>query len=163
VMATLINPNTPTYATETKEVQSAAHSLGRTIHLLHAASESELDAASQRLRHLRAGALLVAPDIFFQTRRDQIIALVARSAIPAMFHRREYVESGGLTSYGDSYPDAWRRVGVYVGRILKGESPATLPVFQPTKYEFVINLKTAKTLGLDVPAKLLAVADEVIE
>jgi putative ABC transport system substrate-binding protein len=163
VMAMLINPNTPTYATETKEVQSAAHALGRTIHLLHAANERELDAAFQSLLHLRAGALLLSPDIFLQTRRDQIIALTARTAIPAMYHRREFVEAGGLASYGDNYADAYRRVGMYAGRILKGETPATLPVFQPTKFEFLINLRTAKTLGLDVPAKLLASADELIE
>jgi putative tryptophan/tyrosine transport system substrate-binding protein len=163
VMAMLINPNTPPYAAETREVQSAARALGKTIHFLHAASERDFDAVFQSLGHLQAGALLVSPDVFFVTQRDRITALAARAAIPAMYHRRDFVEAGGLTSYGDDYTDAWRQVGVYVGRILKGEQPATLPVFQPTKFEFIINLKTARTLGLDVPPKLLAVADEVME
>jgi len=163
VISMLINPNTPTYATETKEVEAAAQSLGRTIHLVHAANERDIDAAFESLRHLPSGALLVSPDQFFETRRDQIIALAARFSIPAMYRSREAVEAGGLASYGNNFADAYRGVGMYVGRILKGESPATLPVFQPTKLEFLINLRTANTLGLDVPAKLLALADEVIE
>jgi putative ABC transport system substrate-binding protein len=163
VIAVLLNPVSPTAEAERKSLVSAAHSLGRHIHLLHAGSERDLEAAFLSLVQVRAGALLVLPDAFFQTRRDQIIALAARAAIPAMYHRREFVEAGGLTSYGDRYADAYRQVGVYAGRILKGEKAATLPVFQPSKFEFVINLPTAKTLGLDVPDRLLALADDVIE
>jgi putative ABC transport system substrate-binding protein len=163
VIALLINPNTPVYESETKEVQSAARLLGRQIIVLNAGSERDIDVAFSSMVEMRTGALLVSPDTFFQSRRDQIVALAARKAIPAMYYSRDFAAAGGLTSYGDNPKEAYRQVGIYTGRILKGEKAATLPVVQPTKFELVINLKTAKALGLDVPWFLQQRADEVIE
>ena len=163
VITLLINPNTPVYESETKEVQSAARLLGRQILVLNAGSESDIDVAFSRMVEMRTGALLVSPDTFFQSRRDQIIALATRKAIPAMYVSRDFAAAGGLTSYGDNRKEVYRQVGIYAGRILKGENAATLPVVQPTKFELVINLKTAKALGLVVPPPVLARADEVIE
>jgi len=163
VLALLINPNTPVYDSETTEVQSAARLLGRQILVLNAGNERDIDVAFSRMVELRVGALLVSPDTFYQSRRDQIVALATRKAIPTMYSRRDFADAGGLTSYGDRAIDGYRQVGVYAGRILKGEKPATLPVVQPTKFELVINRKAAKAIGLEIPPTLLARADEVIE
>jgi putative ABC transport system substrate-binding protein len=145
------------------EAQEAARILGRQSLVLNASTSTEIDAAFAAMRQRDAGALFVGGDPFFSGRRQQIVALAARDAIPAMYTNREFVEEGGLMSYGNDTADGYRRAGVYVGRILNGASPADLPVDQATKFEFLINLKTAKTLGLDVPPGLSARADEVIE
>ena len=138
-------------------------SSGLQIHLVNAAAESEFGATFASLVQQRAGALVVAADPFFTTRREELVVLAARHAIPAIYEWREFAAVGGLMSYGTVISDAYRQAGVYTGRILKGARPADLPVVQPTKFEFVINMKTAKTLGLDVPLGLSAAADELIE
>jgi putative ABC transport system substrate-binding protein len=145
------------------DVQEAARVVGRQINILYASSERELETAFATLAPSRAGALLVGSDPYFNTRRDQIIALAARHAIPAIYEWREFAMAGGLMSYGTSITDAYRQAGVYTGRVLKGEKPADLPVMQATKFDFVINLKTAKVLGLAVPNSMQLLADEVIE
>ena len=166
--ATLIgylrNPTNPVYAeTETKEVQIAARALGVGLLFLNASRQSEIDAAFADLVQQRAAALLVSADGFLLTHPDQIAALAARNAVPAIYSWRQAMAVGGLMSYGTDFLDAWRRAGVYTGRILKGERPADLPVQRVTKFELVVNLKTAKALGLTVPQSILARADEVIE
>jgi putative ABC transport system substrate-binding protein len=163
LIAVLVNPNSPNIETQLKDLQEAARAVGQQIHTLHAGSEQELDTAFATLTQLRAGALLICSDVFFNSRRDHIVALAARYAIPAIYEWREFAAAGGLMSYGTNLAEGYRQVGVYTGRILKGDKPADLPVMQSIKFEFVINLKSAKALGLDVPPGLAARADEVIE
>ena len=162
-IAVLANPNSPIVETQVKELQEAARLLGRRLIVLNASSEKEIDAAFAALVQQRANGLIVSADPFFNGQRAQLVALAARSVIPAIYEWREFTIAGGLVSYGTSVTDAYRQAGNYTGRILKGEKPADLPVVQPTKFEFVINLRTAKALGIDVPPKLLALTDEVIE
>jgi putative tryptophan/tyrosine transport system substrate-binding protein len=162
-IAILLNPTFPDSGNQLREVQDAARTIGLRVAILHASDINEIDAAFESLEQMRPGALLVGTDPFYISRREQIIALAARHGIPTMYDGREFTEVGGLISYGASFADAVRQVGVYTGRILKGEKPADLPVLQPTKIELVINLKTAKALGLMVPQSLLVAADEVIE
>ena len=162
-IALLVNPQTPGAETQLSEAQSAAHTLSRQTIVLKASSEHDLDRAFATLAELPAKALLVAADPFFNTRREKLIALTARHSVPAIYEFRDYPAAGGLMSYGISLADAYHQVGVYTGRILSGEKPTDLPVVQPTKFELVINLNTAKTLGLAIPQTLLVAADEVIE
>ena len=161
-IAMLVNPTTPNPEI-LRGTLEAARALGRQLLALEATTASEIDTAFTTLVQQKAGALIVAADAFFNTRRDQIIALAARFAVPTIYFQREYVAEGGLMSYGVNLADSGRQAGVYVGRILKGEKPSDLPVMQPTRFELVINLKTAKALGLTVPPTMLARADEVIE
>jgi putative ABC transport system substrate-binding protein len=163
MIAVLVNPNNARADRDWRDVQAAASGIGQQLKLLHAASAAELDAGFAALLREKVGALLVASDAFLASRREQIAALAARHAIPAIYGPREFVAAGGLISYGADVPDAHRLVGLYAGRILKGEKPGDLPVMQPTKFELVINLKTARALSLDVPPTLLARADEIIE
>ena len=159
----LINPNNPNAETIASRLQEAARTLGQQIRILNASTEGEVDAAFATLAELRIGAILVASDPFFVSRRDQIVALAARQALPAIYQFREFPVGGGLMSYGASLADAYRQLGVYTGKILKGAKPAELPFQQVVKVEMIINLKTAKALGLTVPLSLLGRADEVIE
>jgi putative ABC transport system substrate-binding protein len=159
----LINPNNPNAETIARRLQEAARTLGQQIRILNASTEGEVDAAFATLGELRIRAILVASDPFFVSRRDQFVALAARQALPAIYQFREFPVGGGLMSYGASLADAYRQLGVYTGKILKGAKPAELPFQQVVKVELIINLKTAKTLGLNVPLSLLGRADEVIE
>jgi len=159
----LENPNNPIFEVTTRDVLAAAPVIGIKVQTLKAATDREIDAAFVSLVQERTGALLVGNDLFFNSRIEQLVALAARYAIPTMYAQREFVVAGGLIGYGTSLIEQYRQVGLYAGRILKGEKPADLPVIQATKFELVINLKTAKALGLNVPDRLLALADEVIE
>ena len=159
----LVNPAGTLAEIQIKDAKEAIQRLGQRLHVANVSGGGEIDAAFSTMRQLKVGALLVSADPIFATHRDQLTALAARYKIPAMYNTREYCEAGGLMSYGASILNTWSQAGVYVARILKGEKPADLPVMQPTKFELVINLKTARALGLTVPPALLTRADEVIE
>jgi putative tryptophan/tyrosine transport system substrate-binding protein len=163
VIALLVNPNNPAAERIMRDVQEAARTKGVQLHILKAATEGEIDAAFATLVQQQAGALVVGGDPFFQGRREQFVALASRHGVPAIYVWREFAEAGGLISYGPSLTAANRLAGIYAGKILKGAKPADLPVEQPTRFELVVNLKTAAALGLTVPPSILARADEVIE
>ena len=163
VIALLLNPANPAADTMSSVVQAAAHALGQSVHILKAVNEGDINTAFEEVTRLRAGALLVVNDPLFNTRPEFLVDLAARHALPVIYPWREYVVAGGLMSYGTSITDLYRLAGTYVGRILKGEKPADLPVEQSTKVELVINLKTARMLGVTMPTALLVRADEVIE
>jgi putative ABC transport system substrate-binding protein len=163
VIALLVNPNNANAEGVIKNTQEAARAKGVKLAVLKAGTEGEIDAAFATLVQLQASELIVDPDAFFNTRREQLVALAARHAVPAIYDLREFTASGGLTSYGPSRTHTWRLMGIYAGKILKGAKPADLPVQQPTTFELVVNLNTAKALGLTIPPSILARADEVIE
>ncbi len=162
-VALLINPNNPESTRQPAELQQAARAIGLQLVVLTATSAGDIDGAFTAMVQHRVGGLIVGSDPFYLNRREQIIALAAQHAIPTIYAGREVAGAGGLMSYGNSLADAYRRAGIQTGRILKGAKPSELPVDQATKFEFVINLQTAKTLGIEIPATLLARADEVIE
>jgi len=162
-IAVLLNPTNANFQAQLRGVQDAARVLGQQVSILSASTERDIDVAFATVTESNAGALLVGSDPFFNNERDQVIALAARRAIPAVYEGREFATAGGLASYGTSLANAHRQAGIYASRILRGEKPADLPIVQPTKFEFVINVKTAKALGLDVPQGLSASADEIIE
>ena len=162
-IAVLLNPNFPPFEGQERDVQEAGRALGIDIHVLRASSDREIEAAFESMAHQRISAVLTGSDPFFDSRRDQLVTLAARQMMPTLYHFREFAAAGGLVSYGVDISDSHRQMGVYVGQILKGAKPAELPVLQPTKLELVINMKTARALGLQVPDKLLALADKVIE
>jgi putative tryptophan/tyrosine transport system substrate-binding protein len=161
--AVLVNPNNYYAENQLSDIQTAARNLGQEITILNASTISDIDAAFARLVQMHADALLVAADPFFFDRTAQVVVLAARHAIPTLYSRREFAAAGGLMTYGANINDAYRLLGVYAGRILKGEKPGDLPIQLPTKFELVINLSTAKALDLEVPPPLLTRADEVIE
>jgi putative tryptophan/tyrosine transport system substrate-binding protein len=163
VIAVMANPNNPNAEPEVSDVLAAARIIGKQVKVFQAGNERGIDATFASIIEQRIGVLATATDPFFNSRRDQIVALAARHALPTLYDVREFAAAGGLMSYGTSLTDAYRQVGVYTGRILKGAKPADLPVVQASKFELVINAETARMLGLDVPAALLARADEVIE
>jgi putative tryptophan/tyrosine transport system substrate-binding protein len=163
LVAYLVDPNFPDAASQVKDVQEAARALGLQLHVERAGTEGDIETAFSVLTQKGVSALLIGAGPFFNRQRTEIVALAARHALPAIYEWREFAEAGGLATYGTSLTDAYRQAGVYAGRILKGAKPADLPVLQPTKFALVINLKTAKALGLTLSAGLLAIADEVIE
>jgi putative ABC transport system substrate-binding protein len=162
-IALVVNPKNPNADTDTKEMEIAARTSGRELRVLNASTESEIDSAVATIHDQRIGALLLGTDPFFYSQRDKFVTLAARFGIPAIYPVREFSAAGGLMSYGASFVEVWRQAGLYASRILKGVKPSDLPVLQPTKFEFVLNLKTARALGLAIPQSLLATADEVIE
>ena len=162
-IAVLANPAYPDMASQVKDAEEAAHTLGLQIHVVNATNERDFEAALSGLAQLRVGALLVTADLFLLGKRELIIEFAARHMLPTIYQQREFVVDGGLMSYGPDFADAYRLAGNYTGRVLKGEKPADLPILQSTKFEFVVNLKSAKALGLTFPPGLLAIADKVIE
>ena len=163
LVAVLINPTNPNLPTRVQDMQVAARTMGLQLFTVNASNESDIDIAFAAVVRAGAAALLVVDDPFIGSHREQIVALAARHALPTSYFNSQFVRDGGLMGYSDDRSESIRQVGRYVGRILKGEKPADLPVLQPTKFEFVINLKTAKALGLTIPETLLATADQVIE
>jgi putative tryptophan/tyrosine transport system substrate-binding protein len=163
LIGVLLNPSFPPATLQLQELEEAARTIGQRLFVAKASNDAELDAAFASLLQQGLGALLVAADPYFDTRRDRIIAFAAQSRLPAIYQFREYAVAGGLISYGPSITEGYRQAGIYAGRILKGAKPADLPVVQPTKFEFIINLKTAKALGFEIPPTVSARADEVIE
>ncbi|MGB6350906.1 MAG: ABC transporter substrate-binding protein [Pseudolabrys sp.] len=163
IIGMLVNPTDPRSKTQIKDAQEAARTLGLQIHVLNASTEGEINSAFAKLAELRAGALIVGTGELFNSRPEQLVRLAALQTLPAIYQAREFVAAGGLMSYGANRTDAYRQAGIYIGRVLKGEKPADLPVVQSTKFEFVMNLKTAKALGLTVPPSLISIVDEVIE
>jgi len=163
LIAVLLNPTNANFQSQLRGVQDSARALGQQVNILSASAARDIDTAFATVRASGARALLVGSDPFFNSEREQVVALAARHAIPAIFEGREFATAGGLASYGPSLADAYRQAGIYASRILKGEKPADLPIVQPTKFDFVINLKTAKALGLDVLPGLSSSADEIIE
>jgi putative tryptophan/tyrosine transport system substrate-binding protein len=159
----LVNPNYPGIESQRKDVDEAARKFGQQVHVVNAASVDDFDKVLANLVQLNASALVVGADALFLSRRDRLVGLVAHYALPAVYPQRDYVLVGGLMSYAASVADGYRQAGIYVGRVLKGAVPADLPIVQPSKFDFFINLKTAKALGLTIPPTLLALADEVIE
>jgi putative tryptophan/tyrosine transport system substrate-binding protein len=162
-IAVLVNPDNPNAGLDMAQLEDSARALGQSVSFVRARTEAEIEAVFATLSERRVSALLVNTDPFFLARPALFVSLAARNRIPAIYAQREFVAAGGLISYGASLADGYRQVGIYAGRILKGERPADLPVVQPTKFEIAINLKAAKELGLDIPPTLLALADEVIE
>jgi len=163
LVAVLVNPNNVSTRASVRDVEAAARAISQNVLIVNAGTEGDFDSAFTTLVKKRAGGLLVAVDALLTNRREKIVALAATHAVPAIYGRREFAEAGGLMSYGASTIDQYRQSGYYAGRILKGDNPSGLPVLQPTKFELVINMKTAKALGLDVPLHLQQIADEVIE
>ena len=163
LIGVLLNPKFPDSATQLEDIEEAARTVGQQIHVVNASSEQEIDAAFASLSQQGIGGLALGSDPFFDTRRDQIIALAAHYAVPTIYAQHVYTVAGGLISYAPSFSEAYRQAGIYAGRVLKGEKPADLPVVQATKFELVINLKTAKALGLKVPVSMQLLADQVIE
>ena len=163
VIGYLMNPNHPSGEIEMQAAETAARSLGKKMPVFKASNEPDLDATFATMVQQQIGALVVASDPFFWSRRGEVVSLAARYGLPAIYYLPEFARAGGLMAYGNNLPDAYRLVGVYVGRILKGKKPADLPVMQSTKFQFVINLKTAKAPGIGVPNSMQLLADEVIE
>jgi putative ABC transport system substrate-binding protein len=162
-VAALVNPDNPNAESHIKDLQAATPTFGLQLLILKLREVADFDAAFATLVQQKIGAALVTSDSLFDSNRLRLVDLAASNAIPTMYPWRDFVDAGGLLSYGNSLNDAARHVGLYAGRILKGDKPGDLPVWVPTKFEFVLNLKTAKALGLEIPAKLLAIADEVVE
>jgi putative ABC transport system substrate-binding protein len=162
-ISVLMNPQSPAGAIQSQEIEAAARAAGQQIVLLKATNDAEINAAFTDMTAHHVSALIVMPDPFFNTRNNQIVALASSNNIPAIYDSREYAQAGGLMSYGTSYTDTYRQAGIYTGRILKGAKPADLPVLQPTKFDLVVNLKTANALGVNVPLSMQQLADEVIE
>ena len=163
MIAVLVNPGNQTAEPSIRDIRTAAHAIGQDVLVLNARTVNDFDTAFAMLVNGRAGALVVADDALFINQRERLVVLAARHSVPAIYGRREFATAGGLMSYGASTIDQYRQAGLYVGQILKGAKPGDLPVLQPTKFDLVINLKTAKALGLTVPEPLLRRADEVIE
>ena len=163
LIAVLLNPNWPTFNTQLNDAEEAARAVGQRIHVLRADNEHEIDTAFDAAKELRANAMMVGPSTFFTARRKQIVGLAARDGLPTIYGQREFMAAGGLMSYATDLKDAYRQAGVYSGKILRGAQPSELPVVQSAKFELLINLKVANSLGLTFPAGLVAIADEVIE